>query len=181
MVDENPIGGVEIIIEVNELKSGSFSSGYTELGRVFTDDNGYFSFTTDPFHAIDFRFTLVKDGYHTRSFLITPNDIVGEYTINEEIGIESYLKIRVKNNNPENENDVLKYRIKDVHEKCDVCCNGNFHYFNGTNIDTIITCPITGLNTVQLEHVVIRDSDSEHFMQGIYCTPNDTVEINILY
>lgn len=176
-----PVDNVEIIIEVNEISSGGYSSGYEVIGIINTDADGNFELSADAYKAIDYRLTLVKENYFTRSFLIEPTDIVGDYVINEEIGIESYILLHIKNKYPENSSDQLKYRIKDTHDKCESCCNENFHYFNGINIDTLVSCPLTGLNTVQLEYVVIRTNDSNHFMQGIYCVPNDTVEVNIFY
>lgn len=181
MISGNAAENVEIIIEVNELKSAGFSTGFEEIGRVFTDDNGEFEFETGSYQAIEYRFTLVKNGYFTRSFTIEPTDLINEYHIIEEIGLESNLKICIKNASPLNENDQMKYRVKNIHNKCEVCCQTSYRYFYGTDIDTIITCPVTGLNSIQIEQVVIRDTETEHRMQAVYCEPNDTMTVNIFY
>jgi hypothetical protein len=181
MISGNPAENVEIIIEVNELKSAGFSTGFKEIGRVYTEDDGSFQFETGPYQALEYRFTLIKDKYYTRSFTIEPRDLADTYSIYEEIGLESHLKICIKNSSPINENDQMKYRVKNIHSKCEVCCQTSYRYFYGIDIDTIISCPVTGLNTIQLEHVVIRDTESEHFMQAVYCEPNDTMSVNIFY
>ena len=129
MISGNAAENVEIIIEVNELKSAGFSTGFEEIGRVFTDDNGEFEFETGSYQAIEYRFTLVKNGYFTRSFTIEPTDLIDEYHITEEIGLESNLKICIKNASPLNENDQMKYRVKNIHNKCEVCCQTSYRYF----------------------------------------------------
>lgn len=181
MISGTPAENVEIIIEVNELKSAGFSTGFEEIGRVYTEDNGSFKFETGAYQALEYRFTLVKNNYYTRSFILEPTDLVSEYIINEEIGLKSYLKICIKNSTPINENDQMKYRVKNIHNKCESCCQTSYKYFYGIDIDTIISCPVTGLNTIQLEHVITKDTESEHFMQAVFCEPNDTMTVNIFY
>lgn len=181
MISGNVLSNVEIIIEVNELNSGAISTGYQEIAHVYTNEDGAFSCNTSAYQAINYKITFKKNTYHTRSIIITPQDIVGDYTINEEIGIKSYLKIHVKNTSPNNSNDECKYRLLGIHNNCNNCCNEDFHYFFGTDIDTTLYCPVTGLNTVDLQYLVIKDGSSQQYMQGLYCLPNDTVNINIFY
>ena len=165
---------VQVTIEINQVSSGMLSS-YQVLGTTSTGSDGSFSFESDAAQALAYRFTFSKDGYHTYSFEITPNDITGDYQIDKAIAREAFLQFMIYNVSPAYDEDILRYRIQGISPGCETCCDNQLHSFYGAT-DTITFCLLAGYDTITIEYMTYINGSANQFSEEVIVPAGDTVK-----
>lgn len=181
LISGETIENVEVNLEVNEVTSGSVNTTYKLIGSTTTDAKGSYSFEFESIMALTYRLTFIKPGFAPKTVSVNPTDVVDKINVSPQIFRSSFLRLRVRNTSPNNEQDQLILRITGLAENhCNVCCHSNLRYFDGTSIDEIIACPVIGGDTITLSVMVNKHQQTYNEIK-LYCTPNDTVNFNLYY
>lgn len=181
MVTGEPVPNAKVEFDITEVVGGNFNSAFTPFMETYTDSEGNYSFEFESRNFVKLRFTYSADGYHTTSTTLDSEGVDSDYLIDEQIPQLSYIQVRIKNNSPTDDNDVLKFRIQNINEECDVCFGESFQYFNGAGVDTTFLCKVVGGENVTLNYISIHNDVSNIVESQIYCTPSDTVIYNCFY
>ncbi len=176
-----PVSDAKVKFDIIEISGGNFNTSFEPFLETFTDNEGRFLFEFENRNFVKMRLSYSKDGYHEVSTIFEPENLSEEYVVNNNIPKESYISIRVFNSFPYLPDDVLKLRILNVNEECDVCCSSEYRYFNGAYVDTTFLCKVVGGDNVTINYISIHDDVSNVVENQVYCTPSDTVVYNCFY
>ncbi len=181
MTTGEPIAGAKVEFEITEIVSGSFNSSFEPFLETYTDSEGNYLFEFESRNFVKMRLTYSEENYHTVSNTFDPGDVGTDYVVDEIMPKESYISVRAFNSYPYAANDVLKFRITNVNEDCNVCSHSDFRYFNGELIDTTFLCKVVGGEYVTINYITIHDGVSNIVENQVWCTPGDTVPYNCYY
>lgn len=175
-----PVADVDILIEMREVSSYGAVAAYETIGNTVSDSEGNFRFSCDAARAVNFRLSFSKQGYFTKTLIITPVDVIGEYQASTAMGMVSHLMFTIQNVAPFSNDDVLRYRLSGLANGCDDCCDDALHSFYGA-ADTLTICPIVAYNNITIEYFTFINGVSSQFTQQITGEPGDTVKIVMRY
>ncbi|PLX07367.1 MAG: hypothetical protein C0596_10500 [Marinilabiliales bacterium] len=181
MATGEPVADAKVELDITEIVSGNFNSSFTPFMETYTDSEGNYLIEFESRNFVKMRLTYSKDEYHTVSTTFDPEGVDSDYEIDETIPMESYILVRVFNNTPTDSDDVLKFRLQNINDECDVCFSGAFQYFNGADIDTTFLCKVVGGESITVNYISIHNDVSNIVESQLYCTPGDTVNYNCYY
>jgi hypothetical protein len=182
MLSNKAVANAEVVLEANEIKSGSINTNYTVLQTTTTDDQGQFNFNFEPKSVLSYKITFNKDGYISTVHEFFPDDFSGIYEIDEIIPVLSNLNLTVKNIWPYTDNDLLKVRISSTNlNHCLSCCHDNIRFFNGMGINETVSCKLIGGDSISIMTIVERTYGTSVNEVKLFAPPNETLSYSIEY
>jgi len=181
MVTGEPIANAKVEFEITEIVSGSFYSAFSPFKETYTDEQGNYLIEFESRNFVKMKMIFAKDDFHTVSTIFDPEGVGYDYVVDEIIPKESYISFKIHNSVPYSNDDVLKLRILNINEDCDVCAGSDYRYFYGDLVDTVIVCKVVGGESVTVNYISIHDDIPNIVENQVYCTPSDTVMYNCYY
>lgn len=138
-----PVSGVVLEFAYSQLRNGSYSAGYTELGTAMSDASGDFAFAFGNVTAVNYRVRLRKEGYFFREVIINQDEWKRsqENVFNPTLFLEASIRFRFYNwSSSENQ---LLFTLEEHSEGCMDCCTTKSIYVAGIT-DTSFTCALYG-------------------------------------
>ena len=184
-INDQPIAGVQAVLEVKEMGGNSYSNSFSEIGISLTDTYGQFDFEFENRNAIEYRLTFNSDNYISKTTSINPDDLdLAEVNVyNQEIYSWSYLKVNISNSSPFNAADqiILNFNNMIVESSGPGSCLTNIISLTGSAADTTFECQVYGDQTVGYEYFVTKNNSTIQLNGGVYCPPGDTAICHINY
>ena len=177
------VSGASVTLQVQEIQSGTFNSGFNIIEKVNTSSNGSYNFVFERRNASAYRLLVSASGYFSDETDINPDALNLNETNTRDIQLtpESWLKINIHNTNPFDANDLVSFQITSGAYNCgNACCNGDEIQLGG-DVDTTIYCLNSGGHDLTLQGVSVKNGSPTSFTKTVYMTPMDTSTIQIDY
>ncbi len=175
------VGGVTVRLDEQALQSGTVSSAFTNAGQTVTASDGSFELVFPRENALLYRITLTKEGYFNRQTEVNPDNVRpnAPYDFEEIIIPRATLVMKITNENPQSEDDLMRFRKLNALFDC-VCCNNEFIDFHGAAVDTTLTCELYGDHNLTYTYTVYRLEDTQ-VVDSVFCPAFHTTELVIGY
>lgn len=137
------LDGVVLEFAYSQIRNGSYSSGYTELGSATSDASGGFAIEFGNVSAVNYRVRMRKEGYFFQEVTINQDEWKRsqENVFNPAMFLESSIRFRFYNwNSPEKQ---VLFTLDEHSEGCQDCCTTKSIYLQGVT-DTSFTCAVYG-------------------------------------
>lgn len=184
-MNQQPIEGIEVSLEVKDLGGSSFSNSFTQIETTFTGTYGDFEFSFENRNAIEYRLIFSSDIYYSKTISINPDDLDLENInkFDEEIYSRSYLRVNVANVNPFNSADqfALNFNNLIAESPGPGSCLTNIVSLTGNVTDTTFECELYGDQTVEYEYFVTKNNITTQYFGSVFCPPGDTSNTYINY
>lgn len=177
------ISDVKVNLSGKIIDGGTWNSSYTTLAEANTSQSGDFNIETDNVRVSDFKLSLTKPDYIASEIIIGSEEILPneDYHNNYILYSESFLQVFVKNQNPVNSYDQMKYRILNGLAVCNNCCTSDYLTFSGDNVNDTILCIVPGNQNITIEWQVIKNSTPNTYSQTVFIEEFSTVDFSISY
>lgn len=168
------IGQVQIEFAYSELRNGTYSTGYTDLGEAVSDASGKYSFEFQNVSAVNYRVRLRKAGYFFKEMIIRQD----EWKRNQENIFDPTLfqqaSIRFRFFNSSSPENQVLFSLDEHSDGCSSCCNTNNIHVSGVN-DTTFVCDVYGNQTIGYELTRITSDDAQTTTGVIQVTAGEKV------
>ena len=177
------IANAKIILMAKIMESSSYSSTFTTLETVYTDEKGEYKINIDAVRATEYKISISKENYFDKTENYSPDDISisEENNINLFLNSVAYIKINVNNIAPTTASDYMFFSIFGLTENCYDCCSEETFEFNGENISEIINCKIPGNQNIAIEWNAKSGSDMILYNDTLFINKFDTTSYNLNY
>jgi len=177
-----PILGVIVKMQQQVIENGIFTGLYTDAAQTTTDGAGNFLMTWTRENIAAFRLALDKDLYIPRDIDISTSSLGANdvFTYNAQLFPEAFISVHIKNELPANLIDQFNFRFDDTHFDCN-CCNDDWKYFSGDNIDSTFTCRIYGDSWIQYERDIQTFEQDTTILDSLFCPSFITSELELNY
>lgn len=179
-----PASGLSLGLYIKEVASNSYSSNkFTLLETVSTDNQGKYSFSNPYKTAEQYKITSQSTSYYDHVEMINPDNLTTEHdnTINFTINSKSYYKIAFKNANPFDSNDEILFSVSNTDLTNPDGCGAVTVDLFGMLVDTLVSCPVYGGQTMSYSYVVTKNSITNQYSGNTYCPVGDTAIVTIQY
>jgi hypothetical protein len=180
--DQNiAVQDVQIRLDVIEIQNGAWSQNYSEKATTLSASDGSYEFHIPFFYTIAYRLQVDRNNYFSETINLDDSDFENYSCTNDiEIHPQSTLRIHIKNDFPYNEQDRIRFRIKDWDAPYEGCCPSGYTELQGMNINEFIECKVIGNQTYSIEYTFTRNNNSNVGLKEVFCTPFQTTltEIN---
>ncbi len=175
------VSSVNVKIFSKELDNNTFSNSFKLLKSSTTDASGGYHFEFEYRNALEYKIEISSQNYFNYTNIINPDDLkVNETnTLNIELDPKSTLKLRIRNQIPQNNQDNIVFNS--LNSNCDLCYNPAVFSFNGLSVDTTIIYNTLGQRYWKYAYYVTKNSFTQSYNDSVYCTPGDTAMISIFY
>lgn len=177
------VEGALVVLSANKITSGTYSSGFEEIGRIQTAGDGNFEFNFEEEKAGSYRIYISKSGYFQHFEEISTEEINPEtdyYSVFNFYPI-GYIKLFVKNAIPFDGDDHISYSFTSGHLNCSECCSNSLHSASGMFVDDTMKCKTYGNQNVTITWNVNKNNQMTLHSGSVYCHAFDTVEYHIFY
>lgn len=178
-----PASGLTLRLYIDEVQSGSYSNKFTLLQTVTTDGQGNYSFSNPYKTAVQYKITTFSANYYDDIEMINPDNLTTEHdnTLDFSVNSKSRYKIAFKNANPFDTNDEILFSVSNTDlTNPDGCGPVSINLF-GMFVDTLVTCPVYGGQTMYYSYVVTKNSITNQYSGNTYCPVGDTAIVTIQY
>ena len=176
-----PVEGVKVSLDYTEINSGTINTAFKPLMETYTDAEGKYSFQFESKSYVKLRLTYAKNEYFTTVNEFSPESLLADYLISDQVPQESYLYVRVVNVHGINSEDVLKIRILGINPDCQNCGDSNYKTYTGVNVDTSFVYSVVGGDNITISTIATHDGETQMSDVDKYCTPGDTVFYTCYY
>lgn len=173
----NAVGGVTVDLKAQEVSGGTFNSNFVTIATRQTASDGRYNFNFERSNASAYRLEFNKANYFEEVIDINPDNLSADQsnTYDVEINAMAWYSIHITNSNPFDGNDSLIYQLTEGNINCsNPCCSGDLKYFEGTTVDTTLTCLLYGSAYAVFNAFAIKNGNSIPYSDSIYCPPGDT-------
>ncbi len=177
------IANANIVLMAKLMESSSYSSTFTTLETVYTDEKGEYIINIEAVRATEYKISVFKENYFDKTEIYSPDDISisEENSINIFLNSIAYIKINVNNLLPAIASDYMFFSIFGLTENCYDCCSEEKFEFYGENVSEIIKCKIPGNQDVAIQWNVKSGSDMILYKDTFFVNKFDTTSYNINY
>lgn len=175
------VGGVTVKLDEQVLQGGTVSSAFTNAAQTVTASDGSFELVFPRENALLYRITLSKEGYFNRQTEVNPDNVRPNlpHELDQVIIPRATLVMKFINENPESEDDLIRFRKLNALFDC-VCCNNEFIDLHGAAVDTTLTCELYGDYKLTYTYTVYRLEDTQ-VVDSVFCAAFHTTELVIGY
>ena len=178
-----PIENTEVKISAQILSAGTFNNSFQLLESQNTNSEGYYEFNIEKelFNSMKVQFD--KELHISYESEINPESIDPSdgIEISSDLDPLAFVNLRVRNINPFNDEDQLVFRYTSSYFPQCTCCNNQYQYFTGTEIDTVVSCTIVGETQLDYSYSIIRGGSSTPLSGNQFIESFETEEIEINY
>lgn len=177
------LSNAHVTISASMISSGFYNSNYTDIASTTTDANGAFSFDFEKQKSAGYRIYISKDNYFDNTIDINDADIVPgtPYTPTYNLYPVGYIKLHVKNSNPFDTTDAIRYSYSSGYLTCFECCSNVLFKGFGKHYDVTTKCKTYGSQNVNINWSVYKVGYDVAYSDSFFCTPFDTTYYQILY
>lgn len=177
------IAGVTVILEVQELSGGNFSTTFKTIESTTTSSNGSYSFKFDRRNASEYRITISKTNYFGAEFSINPDHLNEEAANikNYDMASKGWVRVNIKNVNPFNASDIVTYQMANTLNCNNGCCGVTPFELEGMNVDTTFICLAHGNSEPTASGFYTKNGTGSSVSETFTVMPLDTVDVNIHY
>lgn len=178
------LSGVEVMVYAQEVNNNTFNSNYNLVTSTISESDGSYRLTFDRTNVVDYKFLFSEKNHFLHEIIIQQDDLSVKdiNTINAELVPEAFIELRVKNEHPFNENDVIEiFYDKSTTYTCSDCCGSINHKLIGADVDTVLNCPTWANKTVDFQYVVVKNGGFTVTNKSITTTLSDTSILEISY
>ena len=179
----NPINDAEVRLSAQVLNEGTFNNSFQLLETQSTNSEGYYEFNIDKelFNSMKVQFD--KELYVSQEEEINPESIdpVEGLEVSMELEPLAFVNLKVKNISPFNDEDELVFRYTTSYFPQCVCCNNQYQYFTGMEVDTVVNCTIIGGTQLDYYYSISRGGSSTAASGSQFIESFGTVDIEINY
>ena len=177
------VDNANITLYAQTLESNSWNTTYNKIKSVSSSQEGIYRIEVDEFKASSFMIGIEKTNYIDASEIINPDNVKpnSEYYNDYIIYSEAIIKYHFYNSTPYDDNDILKYKIKNGTYDCSYCCGDTYNTLNGSSIDTVIICTISGSQNISIEYQIIKNGVMQLETKQYDIPAIDTVYIEYNY
>ena len=177
------INNAEVRLSGQILNAGTFNNSFQLLETQRTNSQGYYEFTIDKelFNSIKVQFD--KELYVSQEEEINPESIdpIEGLEVSMELEPLAFVNLKVKNISPFNDEDELVFRYTTSYFPQCVCCNNQYQYFTGMEVDTVVSCTIIGGTQLDYYYSISRGGSSTAASGSQFIESFGTVDIEINY
>jgi hypothetical protein len=142
-----------------------------------SDAEGRFNFTFPDSSAIYYLTVRPNDKRHYPIELFELKEdkqskLHGNNNLNVEVTPQAFIRFRIKNVNPLDNNDLLRIAGIDDYWLYD---------FKGMNVDTTATASLAGNMTLELRKIIYRNAIQTVFRDSVKTIAHDTIDVKIFY
>ncbi len=178
------VAGATVLLQVKEVSGGTFNGNYRTISTKLTDGSGNYSFTFDRVNAIDYKISVSKSQHFGTEEVINPDNLStdSDNTKNYSMNAMAWIRVKLKNVNPDNANDVIIYQLTSGAYDCgSACCGSTAHEFEGTTVDTTFVCLNDGNHDVTGTGFVTKNGQNSSIDETVFLVPFDTTDLIINY
>ena len=179
----SPINDAEVRISAQILNAGTFNNSFQLLETQRTNSQGYYEFNIDKelFNSMKVQFD--KELYGAQEEEINPESIdpIEGLEVSMELEPLAFVNLNVRNINPFNDEDQLVFRYTTSYFPQCVCCNNQYQYFTGTEVDTVVSCTIIGETQLDYYYSILRGGSITAASGSQFIESFGTVDIEINY
>ncbi len=179
----DPISGAYLVLSAQILDAGTFNNSYQTLESVSTDSNGYFEFNIEKQTFNSIKVTFEKQLFFSGEVIFSPESVDPKSGLEvlESLDPMAFVNLNLRNISPINEQDELAFRYISAYFPDCICCNNDFRYFDGMDVDTVISCAVVGNSQLDYNYIVTKGGGSSNLQGGEFIESFQTVEIEINY
>lgn len=165
------VESAEVQLLGSKIESGIYNTNYVILNSVTTNSSGEYSMEITDEMVSGYRYYISKDGYFDiykdiETETLEKND---EFTKDFSLYSKATIKLEVKNTQPFNNDDEIRYRFKNVSGNCRDCCNNLFVTGNGPLYNETKECYVKGNKYIKLEWIVSKAGGTNSYTDSVYC------------
>jgi len=177
------VSGVNVFLAGNGIVAGTYSPAFQDISNTTTDVSGSFSFTINKDKIDTYRLIFLKPKYFEEKIEFSSSyfDTKDTYFKSVNFFPVGYVKLRIVNAYPFDDDDKMIYYFNNSELTCYDCCDNTVKEVNGTAIDTIFTCLYHGNAILTLFRNVVKNNISSIFIDTLYCNAFDTTVYYISY
>lgn len=180
---KKPLSGVLVSISSKKVSSGIYTNGYQKLASATTDNSGAFSFVVPKEKTESYKFVFAKDQYFENEVILDPelvekNSFYGGYF---ELNPQAGIQLRVRNQNPWDNQDQVSWKIMNPGISCYECCNSNMLKGNGNTFDTTHVCKLVGNKNLIIFVSSTKNGTTTIDYDTVWCPVFTTTQHNIFY
>jgi 5-hydroxyisourate hydrolase-like protein (transthyretin family) len=179
--ENEALENVNVLCEVKVIQQASYNNSWETIGETKTESDGSFRFEFESLRAQEYRLSLSRDDYRSKTINFPPKDYADNYNVQETLVKSASLEIHIKNMIfPNSNSDEIKIRVSDIPDECTDCTISEFKTLTGASIDTTLIYQVAGDDHVFIEYTVNKDG-SEYFQSTKYMEANTVNTKNITF
>ncbi|MDD3741983.1 MAG: carboxypeptidase-like regulatory domain-containing protein, partial [Bacteroidales bacterium] len=97
MSSGDAVEGVTVFLDASKVSASNINSAFVQIAETTTDVSGNYFLECDNDTYLKFRLRFEKDGFHSSSDEITPQDYAWDYTFEKYFAQESFIYVRILN------------------------------------------------------------------------------------
>jgi hypothetical protein len=174
---------VNIILKGNGVVSGVYTQGFQQIASVVTDIDGCFSVEIEKDRSDKFILIFSKDSYFSKEYEFSASvfNINNTFEKDFEIMPLGYVNVHLYNEYPFDSEDKVVYYFTNTQEECMDCCVNNSSIGMGEVYDTNFTCKFYGNSYIYFARSVTKDSNTNVYIDSLYCKAFSTETYDIPY
>ncbi|GAB4298867.1 MAG: hypothetical protein Kow0068_22610 [Marinilabiliales bacterium] len=182
-MNSETVPGVNIEVSAQMIENGTWNSQYTNLTSVVSQNDGSYRIELDNVKIASLRFNLTKNNYFNELIDINPENLSNSEENNQDLAVYpmAWIKYHIENQNPYDEQDILKIRVNGITKDDLNCCNEEYEQYTGMSVNVDEICKIPGNQNVTIEYLVTKHSNVTSHSMAVNLVSGDTSEVNILY
>lgn len=182
-VNGGGVSDVAVTLSYQAYEGGVASSAFTSAGTLYTNANGWYSFTFKKPAAIKYKIVLSRNAYFGITQEMNPDNFTTEHnnTLNYTLYPSATFHIGIKNQTPFNSQDQIVFQYIGENTGCPTCCNNLLKTFTGTAVDTSLTCLRQGDNYVKFQWLVTKNSLTNLYSDSVLCPKGVVTTYQINY
>lgn len=174
------VAGASVTMMVQEA-AGGFNPNYVTVGTTTTDANGRFYIEVEKGVYYSYRVQVSHSNHFTGTFDISPDDVPFSkaYTATLPVEPKAWVSVHLKN---ENASQTVSYKVVAETDACTECCPSNTTYYQGSMVDTTITCLVYGNQNVSITGSYVDiDGGIHQVAETTFAQAFDTTTVIIIY
>jgi hypothetical protein len=172
-----------VTISANKITSGLYNSGFEEISRMQTADDGGFEFVFPEEKVGSYRISIAKPGYFQYYKEISVTEINPETAYFSVFNFYpiGYVKVLLKNTTPFSSGDAVSWYFSSGYVNCSDCCDNSIRTLTGMDVDMEFLCRTYGNQDVALSWFVTKNNLTVLHSGSLYCTAGDTTLFHLYY
>ncbi len=176
------VPAVKVRIASSKISSGIYSSAFTDIATIYSDNNGSYSFSLKKETVSSYKIYISKSKYFDYEQEIFPDNLStdNDNSINLNIFPIAFIKYRLKNTTPFSPEDMVVFQVaKDNY--CSYCCPLSSIAGYGMNYDTTFSCKSRGQQNLYFSWHYLKNKIDINKDSSIFCKAFDTTYCFIRY
>ncbi len=177
------IEGAEIKVKAAKVQGGVYNPSYVEIASTRSDPSGNYSVDVKVEKFAGYRFAVSKDQYFDVEKDAGTEEVEAGSTYKADFNIYpvAEINLKVKNTQPQGNDDEIKYRFKNIEAACHSCCNNTTVTGTGPTYSADKTCEVRGEKNIIIEWVVSKKGNQHLYSDTIYTPAFKTTTYKIDY